>query len=115
MRQVAGRNRELDGDTSAPGGMLPGHTEQAERRLGAKRGLRNPQVRSQLEQGTQLDFEDSRLCGGVFALADAAAGKPLPRAVLPGIELTSPKITRKLTTAWFAGRVDERYQRCMRR
>jgi len=51
----------------------------------------------------------------VFALADAKAGKPVPRAVLPGIELKSPKITRKLTTAWFAGRVDERYQRCMKR
>ncbi|MNR52834.1 hypothetical protein D3C85_1727480 [compost metagenome] len=49
----------------------------------------------------------------MFALADQAEGRPLPRAVLPGIELKSPKITRKLTTAWFANRVDGRYQRCM--
>jgi hypothetical protein len=42
-------------------------------------------------------------------------GKPLPRAMLPGITLKSPKITRKLTTAWFATRVDQRWQRCMAR
>ena len=51
----------------------------------------------------------------VFALADRQQGKPLPRAVLPGITLKSPKITRNLTTAWFAQRVDERRQRCMNR
>lgn len=51
----------------------------------------------------------------MFALADARAGRALPRAVLPGIELKSPKITRKLTTAWFAERVDGRYEQCMSR
>ena len=51
----------------------------------------------------------------VFAMADRQQGKPLPRAVLPGITLQSPKITRTLTTAWFAKRVDERRQRCMNR
>ncbi|RBL62517.1 DUF1615 domain-containing protein, partial [Xanthomonas oryzae pv. oryzae] len=39
--------------------------------------------------------------------------KPLPREVLPGITLESPKIARTLTTAWFAQRVNERWQRCM--
>jgi len=40
-------------------------------------------------------------------LADARAGKPLPRAMVLSIQLDSPKITRKLTTAWFATRVDD--------
>lgn len=68
------------------------------------------QIRRALQQGDTLTFEDS-----VFALGDAAAGRPLPRAVLPGIRLESPKITRQLTTDWFADRVNARWQRCMRR
>jgi hypothetical protein len=51
----------------------------------------------------------------VFALAEESAGKALPRAILPGITLQSPKITRELTTAWFAERVDDRRERCMQR
>jgi len=35
--------------------------------------------------------------------------------VLPQIGLHSPKITRKLTTDWFANRVEGRYQTCLRR
>lgn len=115
LSQVTGAGLALDGDLIAPGAIMPGTTEQAARKLGVKLGLRNTQIRSQLELGDRLAFEDSKLYSGVFALADAAAGKPVPREVLPGIELKSPKITRKLTTAWFAGRVDERYQRCMKR
>ncbi|WP_313713483.1 DUF1615 domain-containing protein [Pseudomonas sp.] len=115
LNKVTGVSLALDGDLVAPGSIMPGSTEQAARKLGGKLGLRNPQIRSQLELGDSLAFEDSKLYRGVFALADAAAGKPFARAVLPGIELKSPKITRKLTTAWFAGRVDERYERCMKR
>ncbi|MCI0914597.1 DUF1615 domain-containing protein [Pseudomonas putida] len=115
LSKVTGVPLALDGDLIAPGAIMPGNTEQAARKLSVKLGLRHPQIRSQLELGDSLAFEDSKLYSGVFALADAAAGKPVPRAKLPGIQLKSPKITRKLTTAWFAGRVDERYQRCMKR
>src|SRR3546814_12360211 len=62
-------------------------------------------IRRALEKGDAAGFEATDLYARVFALAEAAEGKPLPRAVLPGIRLESPKITRKLTTAWFAHRV----------
>ena len=115
LSRVTGAKLALDGDLIAPGAILPGATERAARTLGRQLGLRNPQIRRQLEEEGSLALEETELYERVFALAEAKAGKPLPRAVLPGIELKSPKITRKLTTAWFAGRVDERYQRCMQR
>lgn len=105
----------LDGDLILHDSIMPGSTELAVRTLGRSLGMRNPTIRDQLEQGDSLAFEDSKLYKRVFELAEKAEGKQLPRAVLPGIVLKSPKITRKLTTAWFAKRVDERYRRCMTR
>jgi len=115
VSRITGTDLALDGDLIRYGSLLPGTTELAVRSLGSKLDMRNPSIRSQLEQGEQLDFEETTLYKRVFALADKAAGKPMPRAILPGIVLKSPKITRNLTTAWFAKRVDERYQRCMKR
>ena len=48
-------------------------------------------------------------------LADQSQGRKVAREIMPEIRLQSPKITRKLTTAWFADRVDGRYQRCLAR
>ena len=47
--------------------------------------------------------------------ADRQARRPLPRAMTPQIRLQSPKITRQLTTDWFARRVDDRHRRCLAR
>lgn len=115
VSRASGISLALDGDLIRHDSIMPGSTELAVRTLGKSLGMRNPTIRDQLEQGDSLAFEDSKLYRLVFELADKAEGKPLPRAVLPGIVLKSPKITRKLTTAWFAKRVDERYQRCMTR
>lgn len=112
---ASGISLALDGDLINYGSIMPGSTERAVRALGKSLGMRNPTIRDQLEKGNSLEFEDGKLYTRVFELADKAEGKALPRQILPGIELKSPKITRKLTTAWFAKRVDERYQRCMAR
>lgn len=57
------------------------------------------------------NFNSTMLYQRVFALAEKSG--TLPRAVLPEIDLKSPKIKRKLTTQWFATRVFARYQSCM--
>jgi len=113
VSRASGIPLALDGDLIRYDSIMPGTTELAVRTLGKSLGMRNPTIRDQLEKGKNLEFEETRLYQRVFELAEQAEGKKLPRAVLPGIVLQSPKITRKLTTAWFAKRVDERYKRCM--
>jgi hypothetical protein len=114
---ASGVRLELDGDLVRHGGNSsdPGSTELAVRALGRRLDLGDAAIRKALEQGESAQFERGALYRRVFELADAAAGRPLPRAVVPRIALQSPKITRKLTTEWFANRVDERHRRCVAR
>ena len=51
----------------------------------------------------------------MFALADKRSTRGVPRQRIPEILLKSPKIQRKLTTRWFAQRVESRYNTCMAR
>ena len=112
---ATGRSLALDGDLLAPGAPLerPGETERAVRALANELAMSDAAIRDALQRSDRLDFNDSALFRQVFAIAESRAGKPLPRAMIPGITLDSPKITRELTTAWFATRVDDRYRRCM--
>lgn len=103
---------DLDGDLVRYAGGT-GATEAAVLTLAARLGLDEGDIRDALAQGESPAFADSALYRRLFALAERTARKPLPRAMLPRIRLESPKITRKLTTAWFAQRVDLRYQRCL--
>ncbi|UXY55144.1 DUF1615 domain-containing protein [Pseudomonas tohonis] len=112
---ASGMPLALDGDLIIHGSRDAGSTEKAVRTLGRRLDMGDGAIRRALEQGDGSDFAETELYEKVFALAEKGAGRKLPRAVLPGITLQSPKITRKLTTAWFAKRVDERYQRCMAR
>jgi hypothetical protein len=101
----------LDGDLVVHGSDKVGATEAAVRSLGSQLDMGDAAIRRALEQGDRFEFEDSALYARAFALAERN-GRPLPRAVLPRITLESPKITRKLTTEWFATRVEQRYRRC---
>jgi hypothetical protein len=92
-----------------------GETEAALRVLAKRLDLTPAQIRRDLESGRAYEFEKTRLYTRTIALADKVNGKPVPRAVLPQIELKSPKITRKLTTEWFANRVATRYRACLTR
>lgn len=108
---------ELDGDLVRIGGDAdaPGSTELAARVLAKRLKMRDSAIREDLELGRTKDFEGTKLYKKVFALADQIEDRPVPRAVMPNIKLKSPKITRRLTTEWFASRVDQRYQRCLLR
>lgn len=105
-----------DGDLiRRDGNEKPGSTESTARVLAERLGMSFTAIRHDLEQGDSAALERTTLFQRVFAIADKTEGRPLPRALTPQIELRSPKITRKLTTAWFANRVDERFRRCLSR
>ncbi len=92
-----------------------GATELAARVVGRRVGLDDGDVHRALERQRASDFERTALDERVFAMAERDEGRPLPRAVVPDIDLQGPKITRHLTTAWYASRVDGRYRRCLGR
>lgn len=115
VAKATGTKLALDGDVVRYDSDEPGQTETAVRKLGTKLDMSNSEIHRALKQGDSLAFEDTTLYKKVFSLAEARSGKALPREILPGITLESPKITRNLTTAWFAKRVDERRAACMKR
>jgi hypothetical protein len=115
VSRATGIELALDGDVLLENAAHPGETELAVRALRTRLGMSDDAIRRDLRAGDRLDFEKTMLYRRVFDIADKAAGKPLPRAVLPRITLHSPKITRKLTTGWFAERVNSRWKQCMQR
>jgi hypothetical protein len=93
----------------------PSSTELAIRKIGPKLDMNEAAIRHDLEREKDESFTNTKLYKRVFALADEGRKQPLPRALLPKIKLQSAKITRSLTTEWFAKRVDQRYEQCLKR
>ncbi|RZA20844.1 MAG: DUF1615 domain-containing protein [Lysobacteraceae bacterium] len=114
---ASGKSLVLDGDLLAPGAPLdkPGATEAALRSTWGTLQVDDAEIRDALRKGRTRGFEDTALYREVYALAERKAGGSLARARVPQIDLKSPKITRKLTTAWFADRVNARWNACMAR
>jgi len=119
LSRYAGKTLSLDGDLlryeNGQPAEAPSQVEALLRSVGGPLGLGTTEIRRDLLLEKESAFGQSPLYKRVFALADHAAGAPLPRQAMPGIDLKSPKITRKLTTEWFARRVDERYRKCLAR
>lgn len=127
--QYASRNAAFQNAVSAAtgtqvvpdGALLPhdtavvGATEAALAQIAGKLNLSEESIHAALEQGKTQDFERSALYRRVFELARNARGGPLPYASIPRIQLHGPKISRVLTTDWYAHRVDGRYNSCLRR
>ena len=106
----------LDGDLLPRAANAPrGETERVAATLAGRLGLSESAMRRDLERGEEPEFVKTELYQRVFAYAERLDKRKLPRAVVPRIDLQSPKFTRKLTTEWFANRVDERHRRCMAR
>lgn len=106
-----------DGALLAPEAALdsPGETEAALRSLGVRFGFNEASIHSALAKSKSEDFEKTALYRRVYALAEERERHSLPRALVPQIELRGPKISRKLTTAWYANRVNGRFENCMHR
>lgn len=105
----------LDGDLLRQGASEddPGQTEAAIRKLADQLEMSNREIRRDLQREKEAEFEKTDLYERLFELADRKAGSPVPRAAVPSIRLESVKITRPLTTEWFAQRVDGRYRKCL--
>ena len=91
----------------------PGDTELALRALSGRLNVDESEIHDALEKGKTREFEQTKVYERVFALAERVAKRPLPRAIVPSITLHGPKISRSLTTSWYAHRVDGRFERCL--
>ncbi len=115
VSELSGTDLALDGDLIAYGAFSISQTERATKSLRERLGMGEGPIRRDLTEGSTPDFPDTKLYRRLYALADAEAGERVARQILPGIKLESPKITRDLTTAWFAKRVQSRWEDCMAR
>jgi hypothetical protein len=70
------------------------------------------QIRRDLLEEKTLAFEGTKTYRAIAA-AEQRAGRAAEYARLPDLALDSPKLTRPLSTAWFARAVDRRYQACL--
>lgn len=118
VSQLSGENLALDGDLLSYSNKsminLPSQTQKAVLGLGEALDMTAFEIAHDLAQEKSHDFENTPLYRRIFAMAHQK-GLSVAREQLPEIRLNSPKISSGLTTSRFAGRVDERYQSCLKR
>jgi hypothetical protein len=75
-------------------------------------GLSERQVRRDVQREKSIDFEDTDTWRAVRATWQESTGKAPPYARVPDVALSSPKLSKARTTAWFSSSVKQRYVRC---
>ena len=119
LARLSGSALDLDGDllryTDGKPAEAPSSVERALRSLSDQLQLSSSEIRRDLLLEKTAGFGNSTLFARVFSLAEQSGGQKLPRQAMPLIDLKSPKITRKLSTEWFARRVEGRYRTCLAR
>lgn len=119
LARLSGHALSLDGDLlryeKGNPADKPSRVETAARQISDALRLNPAEIRRDLLLEKTSAFGTSQLFNRVFAEADKLTGTTQPRQAMPQIDLKSPKITRKLTTEWFARRVETRYKSCLTR
>jgi hypothetical protein len=115
LARISGASIALDGDLLDYDNGRVSDGQQAAQQITKKLGLANGEIAAALKLEKSEAFARTTLYQRVFELADQAAGRRVAREILPQIDLKSPKIHSKITTAWFAQRVDGRYRQCLQR
>lgn len=106
-----------DGDLLAYGSKetKQSQTQSALFAIAPNANLTQSTISEDLKKEKTYNFYQTTTYTNVFSLADRLQNNPLPRASIPQIDLHGPKIQRKLTTAWFADRVNIRMLKCLLR
>jgi len=91
----------------------PSATQRALFSLNTALKMSEAEIQRDLRLEKLSSFSRTSLYLRLFALADQTGAQP--RVAMPEIDLKSPKFRRKLTTQWFASRVDNRYRSCLKR
>ena len=122
VAELTGEDLTLDGDLMIWTGAgrpsnTDGETMQALLEWRAERApdLAEERLRRDVRLEKEHAFEETATWTRVRATYVAETNREPPYARVPNVTLDSPKIQRKLTTAWFAENVDRRYKECLAR
>ena len=118
LGKLLGKPLVADGDLLAHGAVDPAQpasqTQAALQKLFAKQApnISLQTITQDLALEKSLDFEQSTTYRTVTQLYSKKFGAPITEQI-PRISLKSEKITRNLTTEWYANSVNRRYQQCL--
>ncbi len=120
LAALTGRRLALDGDVLAydKDGSPKGddtQTVQAMLAFGAAHGISSWTVHRDAKKEKSEAFEDTATWRAVREAYAQQTGKAAPYARIPDVALSSPKLKKARTTAWYAASVKKRYAACRAR